>query len=338
MFLLAQLAEKDVGGKEIDVSVIIPTFNRAELLAETLRSITSQTVIPAEIIIVDNGTNDNTYNMLRTIKHTVKYIRTDPLGVQEARNRGIAEAKNEWVTILDDDDLLASDFFESVEPAVLDGRANMIGTNHRKFDATGATHPKTNFQSAPDGYWDGVAEYGDCARWSFVGHFPAERILRFIAFYPSGMLLKRSLVSRVGGYDPRVRGIGPEDIEMLSRLLPVAQLAVVGRPIVNYRVHSGNISAGWVDQTIGRLQVFEYIDAKNGHGSASLRSALSRDLPQRRVDVFNLAFRHRRYSVVLRLADHLREQDWTWKLRLKKTIVDWRQQVSTLLGRSAVRT
>ncbi len=86
------------------VSVIIPTHNRAKFLMEALESVYSQTFKPFEIIVVDDGSTDNTRTALSKSEFNVKYVYQKNSGPAAARNRGISEAKGEWIAFLDADD------------------------------------------------------------------------------------------------------------------------------------------------------------------------------------------------------------------------------------------
>jgi glycosyltransferase involved in cell wall biosynthesis len=94
-----------------DVSVIIPTHNRSQLLALSLRSVLWQRNVDFELIVVDDGSTDDTPHRLQSIAdQRVRVVRHERAqGVSSARNRGIAEARGEWVAFLDDDDLWAPD-------------------------------------------------------------------------------------------------------------------------------------------------------------------------------------------------------------------------------------
>ena len=89
---------------EIKVSVIIPTLNRRELITRALDSVVSQTYPIHEIIVVDNGSTDNTILMLSENYPFVKILKEKRLGVSSARNTGIRAAKGDWLALLDSDD------------------------------------------------------------------------------------------------------------------------------------------------------------------------------------------------------------------------------------------
>ena len=89
---------------EIKVSVIIPTLNRRELITRALDSVVSQTYPIHEIIVVDNGSTDNTILMLSENYPFIKILKEKRLGVSSARNTGIRAAKGDWLALLDSDD------------------------------------------------------------------------------------------------------------------------------------------------------------------------------------------------------------------------------------------
>ena len=88
------------------VTVIIPTYNRAHYIGEAIDSILAQDIIDCEleIIVVDDGSKDNTEEVVRKYGDRVRYIRQKNQGAGVARNRGIDEARGEWIAFLDSDD------------------------------------------------------------------------------------------------------------------------------------------------------------------------------------------------------------------------------------------
>ena len=87
------------------VSVIIPTFNRAQYIAETIKSVLNQTDNDFEIIVVDDGSNDNTREVLKAFINKIKYIYKENAGAASARNVGIKNAQGKYIVFLDSDDL-----------------------------------------------------------------------------------------------------------------------------------------------------------------------------------------------------------------------------------------
>jgi len=85
------------------ISVIIPTFNRAGFILQAIKSVQNQSVNVDEIIVIDDGSTDETKELLKD--EEIVYIYQQNSGVSAARNRGIKEAKHEWLAFLDSDDL-----------------------------------------------------------------------------------------------------------------------------------------------------------------------------------------------------------------------------------------
>jgi GT2 family glycosyltransferase len=102
------------------ISVVIPTYNRSRFVARTITSLTEQTLAPVEIIVVDNGSTDDTGDVVRGLASSVRRLRhiVEPaLGVSIARNRGAGEASAEFVAFLDDDAVAAPQWLEALADA-----------------------------------------------------------------------------------------------------------------------------------------------------------------------------------------------------------------------------
>ncbi|WP_201327384.1 glycosyltransferase family 2 protein [Thermotomaculum hydrothermale] len=87
------------------VSVVIPTFNRKNFVIEAIKSVVEQSVSPYEIIVVDDGSQDGTGEILKKAFPDIVYIYQENNGVSAARNRGIKEANGDYIALLDSDDL-----------------------------------------------------------------------------------------------------------------------------------------------------------------------------------------------------------------------------------------
>ena len=86
------------------ISVIIPAYNAQEYISRTLNSVVTQSLPPLEIIVIDDGSTDNTDKITQSFGDKITYIRQENQGVAAARNLGIAMASAQWVAFLDSDD------------------------------------------------------------------------------------------------------------------------------------------------------------------------------------------------------------------------------------------
>jgi len=87
------------------ISVIIPTYNRVHLLSRALDSVFAQTNnVPLEIIVIDDGSTDDTAELIARSYPTVRYYKQNNQGVSAARNKGLAVAQGDWIALLDSDD------------------------------------------------------------------------------------------------------------------------------------------------------------------------------------------------------------------------------------------
>ena len=93
-----------MNNRQNSISVIIPVFNRVKLIARCINSVINQTYPVNEIIVVDDGSNDATYDLIRKNFPQVISIYQENKGVSNARNVGIQSAKSKWIAFLDSDD------------------------------------------------------------------------------------------------------------------------------------------------------------------------------------------------------------------------------------------
>ena len=210
------------------VTVVIPTHHRCALLTRALRSATSQHDAAVQIIVVDDGSTDDTYATVAGLADdricVVRHER--PLGVSAARNRGIAEADGEWIAFLDDDDLWAPDKLRlQVASAEATGRDWSYGgsvTLLPTLEISGAGPPPSAEAACRD--------------------LPLRNIVPGGA---SNVVVRRRLLKRVGTFDPSLRHMS--DWDLWIRLGIAGPPAVIDEPVVAYRLHAGNASNDTTD-------------------------------------------------------------------------------------------
>ena len=128
------------------VAVIVPTFNRAELLQRALNSVLTQDVTRGlEVVVVDDGSADDIGRVVKSVAdERVRLVRQDNGGVSRARNRGVEETDAEWVCFLDSDDVARAGWLEEMLSAASQGidlfscGSTFVGTEGQRTDA----HPQ----------------------------------------------------------------------------------------------------------------------------------------------------------------------------------------------------
>lgn len=206
------------------VSVITPCFNAETYIEETLQSVFSQSYKAVEILVVDDGSTDNTVKLVKAYSPRVKLIESDHHGGSVARNKGLNAAGGEYIQFLDSDDLLLKDKLRKQVSILEELNLDMVLCGAQLMDATG-----TNFQSLePD--WDGRV----------ISPFPENSDLfsYFLKtpFQTSLPLHRKSALEKVGGFR---EGLSRGQEADLHLRLAATQLrtALIKRSLVYLRQH-----------------------------------------------------------------------------------------------------
>jgi glycosyltransferase involved in cell wall biosynthesis len=112
------------------VSVIIPTYNRASCICDAIDSVLDQTFKDYEILVIDDGSTDDTSQILQQYNDKIKYIYQKNEGVSAARNTGILNSRGEWLAFLDSDDIWKPDKLERQIEALRDTGASVCFSGH----------------------------------------------------------------------------------------------------------------------------------------------------------------------------------------------------------------
>lgn len=213
------------------ISVVVPAYNAAPTITETLYSACAQTHGKLEIIVVDDGSDDATAAIVRRLAAKdgrIRLIQTPNRGVAAARNQGIKEARADYIAMLDADDLWHPTKLRKQMEVMLGSpvQPGFVYCLYRSIDAEGhVTH------SAP-----AVACRGNVLTRHVYVNFVGNG---------SSLLLRRAAIEAVGGYDPGLRQRGAEGCEDLLLQLKIASLFNVDfipEYLVAYRQHQAMMS------------------------------------------------------------------------------------------------
>ncbi|MEK6320323.1 MAG: glycosyltransferase [Acidobacteriota bacterium] len=204
------------------VSIVIPTYNSSRYLVNALDSVLAQTVSDFEVLVVDDGSTDDTEFVMRNYEPRVRYIRQQNAGVAVARNNGISESRGRYVAFLDADDVWLPFKLERQLETLNLNSAN--GACYSAFSVvTSELQPVELNQSQRSGsLLESLLTGGN------------------VVGTPSTVICERELLSEVGGFDPTL-SYGA-DWDLWLRLAVVTGFCYVEEPLVMYRQHDANMS------------------------------------------------------------------------------------------------
>jgi len=203
------------------VAVIIPCYNYANFLADAIASVLEQTHPQVEIVVVDDGSSDNTREVAAHYSR-VRYVRQDHQGLAAARNAGIRERRSPYLVFLDADDRLLPGALES-------GLASF------------SAHPECAFVSGgfrrigPDGSVLGDPVIPHISKDHYV-----ETLKRSYISMPATVMFRREVLERVNGFDASLRFC--EDFDIYLRIVRNHPVCCHGAVVAEYRMHHANKS------------------------------------------------------------------------------------------------
>ena len=223
----------------MNIAVIIPCYNAASWVGHTLESVLSQQHPPSEVIVVDDGSTDESSAILDQFGAAITVIRQANSGLGAARNAGAAAATSTWVAFLDADDLhLAGTLQEYRLLHDCFPEATVLFGDFAVFDdrSVNTAHGIHHLHDLPR---HAAARSG---RHLLLKRPAGILIERNGAFTPSCLVLRRDVWSRVGGFDESRDFQGAEDLDLYFRLLPTEDVAFTTEIVVHKRQHPGNMS------------------------------------------------------------------------------------------------
>ena len=271
----------------MDVSVVIPSYNRADLLPFTLDAVLAQTVPPREVIVVDDGSRDDTPAVVARYAPRVRVIGIANSGSIVARNTGLRAATAPHVAFCDSDDLWTPDFLERMAELWRAEPATQVAYANFRIVRDDVWSTETKFDDAPTGYWDGLRPVG-----GGMGVFDVpivDRVVRWQPFFQSGLMVDRQAMLDAGGWDEGVGRTVGDDFGTVLRLAELYPFGVVFAPLSGVRKHGGNFSVSVRAMNLGDAAILEYVLASRP--SLTPHTALIRDsIAGRRRDALDSAF------------------------------------------------
>lgn len=210
------------------ISVILPAYNAQRFLPEAIRSILEQTYREFELLIVDDGSTDDTLEIARRLAagdSRIRVIAAEHSDLAGALNRGIAEARYEWIARMDADDIAHPErFARQLAAAQAQPEVLVWGAFARHINSAGRVL--------------GVSRTGPTTVSEYQQLLAAGQDIFVI--HPT-WLARRQAILQAGGYDPSLNAC--EDLDLLDRISTAGPIVAIPEPLLDYRVHSASSSA-----------------------------------------------------------------------------------------------
>ena len=253
------------------VTVIIPTYNRMGLLSRALTSVARQTRPPDEVVLVDDGSTDDTEGLIRRQFPHVRYLQQENRGVAAARNRGIREAKGEWLAFLDsDDEWLPHKLERQLDAVREEPEFSLCHTNEIWIRRGKRVNPLKKHAKS--------------------GGYIFKKCLPLCVISPSSVLIHRSLFEQVGLFDESLPACEDYDLWLrVTAIRPVLYLEEL--LIIKYGGHADQLSRRHWGMDRFRIRALEnVIDSETL--SAEDRRAAARMLVEK-IDIYLAGARKR---------------------------------------------
>ena len=206
------------------ISVVIPTFNRISLVARAIDSVLKQSLNPYEIIVVDDGSDDGTSEMIQNKYKSIKLIQQQNNGVSAARNNGIKHAKGDWIALLDSDD-------EWTEKKLENQVDRLIKT------------PEYDFCHTNEIWIRNGVRVNQRKKHEKYGGYIFDKCLDICRISPSSVLFRKNILDHVGWFDDQLPVC--EDYDLWLRITSEYRILFIDDPlIIKYGGHDDQLSHG----------------------------------------------------------------------------------------------
>ena len=280
-----------------EISVIIPTYNRCDLLKRAINSVIKQTITPKEIIIVDNGSTDQTYQMVSSLFPEINYFIEKKRGVSAARNKGILESKSKWIAFLDSDD--------AWKPTKLEKQMEYSVFNQDKY----------RIIHTDETWYRNKKFLNQLKKHKKSGGNIFKNSLQLCCISPSSVVLKKQIFDDYGLFDENLEVC--EDYDMWIRITSKEEVGFLDSPLVlKYGGHSDQLSKKFWGMDRFRIKSLEK-NLKNEHFSKSQKINVLDTLIEKLTIVSDGALKRGNKEIFEKYNGKL--QDWSIELdKLKK--------------------
>lgn len=223
------------------ISIIIPTFNRSQVLLRAINSVLNQTHKDFELIIIDDGSTDQTYDLLLALinDEKIKYFKSENSGVSAARNLGVKHSVGEYITFLDsDDEWLPHKLFDQINFLKLETEHRIVFGEEIWIRNGVRVNQKKIHQKS------GGSIFKECVQQCFIA--------------PSSVLMERSLFLEMNGFNEEF--LVCEDYDLWLRISSLYKIGFIPHPIITkHGGHDDQLSTKFVAMDFWRLKSMDQL-------------------------------------------------------------------------------
>ena len=309
------------------ISVVIPTYNRATLINETLAAVFAQTLLPDEIIVVDDGSTDATRSVLAGYGSRIRPIHNTNHGELVTRNTGLRAATSRLVAFCDSDDLWLPEFLAEMSNQWQNTDGLLACYSNFRVLEDGTVSRRSKFEDAPAGYWSGLRQTTRDA--GVFDETIISHLMHFQPFFPSCMMVSRERFLDAGAWDEGVSRMVGCDLATTLRVAARPPIGVVRRPLVSIRKHASNFSGNTEKMNLGDANVLEYVLSTRPE-LAPFETTIRSSVATRRCAALDSAFSRRDFAAVSEINRLLPPSDVPLRQRAKSVIATLPQPLGTL--------
>lgn len=220
------------------VSVVVPTYNSASFIIDTLSSVVNNGFQDVEIIVVDDGSSDQTVEIVKNHPSDIKLITQQNSGRGASRNKGVGQAKGKYIAFLDHDDLLTQGSI-AARVEFLDSNQDIgwVFTDAIEFDHSGD-----------------LGLFLDQFPWLDLAHDHFSQLLKGCFPLTSTIMIRSDLIRQVGGFNAAI-DYG-DDLELFLRLFLVSTVGMIRKPLTRRRIHPTQGVSSTFDRWDSRVKIY----------------------------------------------------------------------------------
>ncbi len=277
----------------INISVIIPTFNRRDLVKVAIQSVLNQSISALEIIVIDDGSNDGTDKIIKSQFSGIKYFWQENSGISNARNLGIKKSKGNWIAFLDsDDEWLPKKLEMQIKIIQENSDYKICHTNEIWIRNGKRVNPKDKHQK--------------------FGGYIFDKCLPLCIISPSSVLIKKNVFEEYGLFDTTLPAC--EDYDLWLRICAFLPVLYLNEPLLKkYGGHADQLSQKYWGMDRFRVTALEKVINNKLIDKNKSNAALEMLLTKLEIFIFGAKKRGRKES---ELKKYVEEMEYYSKLHI----------------------